>query len=355
LADLGSKRFKVEKLILMKGTITGSILAATAFLALGAQVQAATLDDVMTAGELRCGVGDGLSGFSQRDSVGNWSGFDVDICRAVAAAVLGDSNAVEFVPLSAAARFTALLSSEIDLLARNTVWTATREVSLGLNFIAPIFHDGQGFLVKKETSINRLSQLDGSTICIHPGSSAELNLADYFRSSGMSYKSVTFDTFEASIRGFNSNRCNVLTHQISKLAGLRTRLGAPESAQLLSKTISNEPLGPVVRQGDVEWFNVVRWVLFGQINAEEYDITSNNIDSMLASENLSVQRILGSNGNMAEILSLRDDFMVDVISQVGNYGEMFERNLGPDTPVGLQRGTNALWTDGGILYAPPFR
>jgi general L-amino acid transport system substrate-binding protein len=339
----------------MKKIIIALIFLGMGLITFGAQAQAATLNDVMSAGELRCGVRDGLPGFSQEDSAGNWSGFDVDICRAVAAAVLGDSTAVKFVPLSAAAQFTALLSSEIDLLARNTVWTATRDVSLGLNFIAPIFHDGQGFLVKKEANVDRPSQLDGATFCIHPGSSAELNLTDFFRSNSMSYKSVTFDTFEASVRGFDSNLCNVLTHQISQLAGLRTRLSDPESAVLLQKTISNEPLGPVVRQNDDEWFNVVKWVLFGQINAEQHNITSNNIESMLESDKWSVQRIVGSNGNMAEILGLSNDFMVDVVSQVGNYGEMFERNLGPDTPVGLQRGINALWTDSGILYAPPFR
>ena len=339
----------------MKKTIVSSVLAASGFLALGAQAQAATLDDVMSAGELRCGVSNGLPGFSQPDSDGNWTGLDVDTCRAVAAAVLGDSTAVEFVPLTAAERFTALQSGEIDVLSRNTTWTTTRDASLGLNFTGTNYYDGQGFLVKTALGIDSASQLDGAAVCTQAGTTTELNLADYFRANDMQYEAVVFDTSEASAQGFDNNRCDVLTSDTSQLAALRTQLSDPSSAVVLPDIISKEPLGPVVRQGDDEWFNVVKWVLFGQINAEEYGINSGNVDSMLESDNPSVQRIVGSDGNMGEILGLSDDFMVDVISQVGNYAEMFERNVGPNTPIGLQRGTNALWTDGGILYAPPFR
>ncbi len=339
----------------MKKTIVSSVLAAAGLMALGAQAQAATLDDVKSAGELRCGVSNGLPGFSQPDSSGNWTGLDVDTCRAVAAAVLGDSTAVEFIPLTAAERFTALQSGEIDMLSRNTTWTTTRDASLGLNFTGTNYYDGQGFLVKTALGIDSALQLDGAAVCTQAGTTTELNLADYFRANDMSYEAVVFDTSEASAQGFDNNRCDVLTSDTSQLAALRTQLSDPSSAEVLPDIISKEPLGPVVRQGDDEWFNVVKWVLFGQINAEEYGITSSNVDSMLSSDNPSVQRIVGTDGNMGEILGLDDDFMVDVVSQVGNYEEMFERNVGPNTPIGLQRGTNALWTDGGILYAPPFR
>lgn len=339
----------------MKKTIVSSVLAAAGLLTLGAQAQAATLDDVRSAGELRCGVSNGLPGFSQPDSSGNWTGLDVDTCRAVAAAVLGDSGAVEFIPLTAAERFTALQSGEIDMLSRNTTWTTTRDASLGLNFTGTNYYDGQGFLVKTALGIDSALELDGAAVCTQAGTTTELNLADYFRANDMSYEAVVFDTSEASAQGFDNNRCDVLTSDTSQLAALRTQLSDPSSAEVLPDIISKEPLGPVVRQGDDEWFNVVKWVLFGQINAEEYGITSSNVDSMLSSDNPSVQRIVGTDGNMGEILGLSDDFMVDVVSQVGNYEEMFERNVGPNTPIGLQRGTNALWTDGGILYAPPFR
>jgi len=224
-----------------------------------------------------------------------------------------------------------------------------------LNFIGTTYYDGQGLLVKAVLGIDSALQLDGAAVCTQAGTTTELNLADYFRANDMSYEAVVFDTSEASAQGFDNNRCDVLTSDTSQLAALRTQLSDPSSAEVLPDIISKEPLGPVVRQGDDEWFNVVKWVLFGQINAEEYGITSSNVDSMLSSDNPSVQRIVGTDGNMGEILGLDDDFMVDVVSQVGNYEEMFERNVGPNTPIGLQRGTNALWTDGGILYAPPFR
>lgn len=339
----------------MKKTIMTVGLAATGMLAIGAQAQASTLDDVVSAGELRCGVSTGLPGFSQPDSSGNWAGIDVDTCRAVAAAVLGDADAVEFVPLTAAERFTALQSGEIDMLSRNTTWTTTRDASLGLNFTGTNYYDGQGFLIDEELGIDSATQLDGAAVCVQAGTTTELNLADYFRASGMEFEAVVVDSSSASAQAFDNNRCDVLTSDTSQLAALRTELNDPDSAVILPEVISKEPLGPVVRQGDDAWFNVVKWVLFGQINAEEYGISSDNVDEMLESNNPNVMRILGTDGNMGEILGLDDDFMVDVISQVGNYGEMFERNVGPNTPIGLSRGVNALWTDGGILYAPPFR
>jgi general L-amino acid transport system substrate-binding protein len=330
-------------------------LAATGLLAFAGTTQAATLQDVQDAGELRCGVSNGLPGFSQPDSDGNWAGLDVDTCRAIAAAVLGDADAVEFIPLTAAERFTALQSGEIDVLSRNTTWTTTRDASLGLNFTGTNYYDGQGFLIKTALGVDSAYDLDGAAVCTQAGTTTELNLADFFRANDMEYEAVVFDTSEASAQGFDNNRCDVLTSDTSQLAALKTQLTEPDSAEILPEIISKEPLGPVVRQGDDEWFNVVKWVLFGQINAEEYGITSDNVEEMESSDNPSVQRIVGTSGNMGEILGLDDDFMVDVISQVGNYGEMFERNVGPDTPLGLSRGNNALWTEGGILYAPPFR
>jgi len=339
----------------MKKTMISMGLAATGLLAFAGTTQAATLQDVQDAGELRCGVSNGLPGFSQPDSDGNWAGLDVDTCRAIAAAVLGDADAVEFIPLTAAERFTALQSGEIDVLSRNTTWTTTRDASLGLNFTGTNYYDGQGFLIKTALGVDSAYDLDGAAVCTQAGTTTELNLADFFRANDMEYEAVVFDTSEASAQGFDNNRCDVLTSDTSQLAALKTQLTEPDSAEILPEIISKEPLGPVVRQGDDEWFNVVKWVLFGQINAEEYGITSDNVEKMESSDNPSVQRIVGTSGNMGEILGLDDDFMVDVISQVGNYGEMFERNVGPDTPLGLSRGNNALWTEGGILYAPPFR
>ncbi|AGY92163.1 hypothetical protein SPICUR_05950 [Spiribacter curvatus] len=339
----------------MKKTIMTMGLAATGLLAFAGSAQAATLEEVRDAGEMRCGVSNGLPGFSQPDSSGNWSGIDVDTCRAVAAAVLGDADAVEFIPLTAAERFTALQSGEIDMLSRNTTWTTTRDASLGLNFTGTNYYDGQGFLIKTALGVDSAYDLDGAAVCTQAGTTTELNLADFFRANDMEYDAIVFDTSEASAQGFDNNRCDVLTSDTSQLAALKTQLSDPESAEILPEIISKEPLGPVVRQGDDEWFNVVKWVLFGQINAEEYGITADNVDEMMDSDNPSVQRILGESSNMGEILGLDDDFMVEVITQVGNYGEMFERNVGPDTPLGLNRGNNELWTEGGILYAPPFR
>jgi len=241
------------------------------------------------------------------------------------------------------------------MLSRNTTWTTTRDASLGLNFTGTNYYDGQGFLIDEELGIDSATQLDGAAVCVQAGTTTELNLADYFRASGMEFEAVVVDTSEASVQAFDNNRCDVLTSDTSQLAALRTQLSNPDGAVILPEVISKEPLGPVVRQGDDAWFNVVKWVLFGQINAEEYGISSENVDEMLESSNPNVMRIVGTDGNMGEILGLDDDFMVDVISQVGNYGEMFERNVGPNTPIGLSRGVNALWSDGGILYAPPFR
>lgn len=316
---------------------------------------ATTLENVKEKGHVQCGVTTGLPGFSQPDEKGTWTGIDVDTCRAMAAAIFGDAGAVEFTPLTAKERFTALQSGEIDVLSRNTTWTLTRDVSLGLNFAGVNYYDGQGFLVKKDIGVNDATELDGATVCIQAGTTTELNLADYFRAKGMEFKPIVFDTSEQTVQGFAAGRCDVLTSDRSQLAALRSKLSDPSSAKILPNTISKEPLGPVVRQGDDQWFNIVKWVLSVQINAEELGITSANAEDMLKSDNPSVQRLLGKDGDMGAKLGLPADFGYNVVSLVGNYGEIYDRNVGPDTPLGLDRGINALWTDGGILYAPPVR
>jgi general L-amino acid transport system substrate-binding protein len=316
---------------------------------------ATTLESVKEKGHLQCGVTSGLPGFSQPDSEGNWTGIDVDTCRAVAAAIFGDAQAVEFTPLTAKERFTALQSGEIDMLSRNTTWTLTRDASLGLNFAGVNYYDGQGFLIKKELGVSDATELSGVTVCIQAGTTTELNLSDYFRAKGMEFQPIVFDTSEQTVQGFAAGRCDVLTSDRSQLAALRSKLQDPSSAEILPNTISKEPLGPVVRQGDDQWFNIVKWVLFSQINAEELGITSDNVDKMLKSDNPNVQRLLGTDGDMGAKLGLPADYGYKIVKQVGNYGEMYNRNVGPDTPLGLSRGINDLWTEGGIMYAPPVR
>ena len=335
------------------------LLASASLLSLmvvaGTASAAGTLDTVKNRGKLICGVSTGLPGFSQPDNKGVWTGIDVDTCRAIAAAVFGSGKKVEFVPLTAKERFTALQSGEIDVLVRNTTWTLTRDVSLGLNFTGTNYYDGQGFLVSKGLGVDSALQLDGATVCIQAGTTTELNLADYFRKHDMEYDALVFDSSDQTVQGFASNRCDILTSDRSQLAALRTKLDDPSSAVILPETISKEPLGPVVRQGDDEWFNVVKWVLFAMVNAEELGINSKNVEQELKSDNPATQRLLGTSGDMGEKLHLSADFGYNIIKEVGNYAEMFNRNVGPDTAIGLDRGVNALWTDGGVMYAPPLR
>ncbi|WP_299441602.1 amino acid ABC transporter substrate-binding protein [uncultured Rhodospira sp.] len=337
--------------------IASALVAGVATIGLTATAAVAdeTLDAVKERGELVCGVSTGLPGFSNPDEDGNWTGIDVDVCRAVAAAVLGDADAVKFIPLTAKERFTALQSGEIDVLSRNTTWTLTRDSSLGLNFTGTNYYDGQGFLVKKDLGVSSATELDGASVCIQSGTTTELNLADYFRFQGMEYSPVVFDTSDQTVQGFASGRCDVLTSDQSQLYALRTKLDDPDSAMVLPEVISKEPLGPVVRQGDDQWFNIVKWSLFAQINAEELGVTSDNIEEMKGSDNPSIKRLVGTEGDMGEKLGLTADWAANIIAQVGNYGEMFERNVGEDTPLQISRGLNALWTDGGIQYAPPIR
>ena len=314
-----------------------------------------TLETVKQRGHVLCGVSDGLPGFSAPDERANWTGIDVDTCRGVAAAVFGDPTKVEFRSLNARERFTALQSGEVDMLSRNTTWTLTRDASLGLNFTGVNYYDGQGFMVRASLGVTSPKELDGATVCIQAGTTTELNLADYFRANGMSYDALVFDTSDQTIQGFAANRCDVLTSDISQLAALRSKLDDPSSAVLLEELISKEPLGPVVRQGDDQWFNVVKWSLFAKINAEELGVTSANVEEMKSSDNPEIQRLLGTAGDFGQHLGLSADWAYNVIKGVGNYGEMFDRNVGPDTPLGLPRGMNNLWNKGGILYAPPVR
>ncbi len=339
-----------------KLTLIASVIAAsTAFIANTASAADSTLDKVTKQGYLSCGVSTGLPGFSNPNAKGDWEGIDVEFCQAVAAAVLGDKTKVKYVPLTAKERFTALQSGEIDVLSRNTTWTMQRDAALGLNFVGVNYYDGQGFMVKKDLGISSAKELDGASVCVQSGTTTELNLADYFRNNGMSYKPVVFDTSAQTSKGFDSGRCDVLTTDQSGLYALRLNLENPDSAVVLPEIISKEPLGPVVRQGDDQWFNIAKWTLFTMVNAEEYGITSKNADEMLKSKDPNVTRILGVDGPKGEGLGLRDDWGYQVVKQVGNYAESFERTVGKGSPLQISRGANALWNNGGFMYAPPIR
>ena len=332
-----------------------SIIATGLALGLSMGAQAGTLEDVQKRGTVSCGVTTGLAGFSQKDENGKWSGIDVDVCRSVAAAVLGDASKVQYKPLTAKERFTALQSGEIDVLSRNTTWTLTRDVSLGLNFAGVNYYDGQGFMVTKVLGVKSALELDGAAVCIQAGTTSELNLADYFRANGMEYKAVTFDTSDQTRVGFESGRCDVLTSDQSQLYALRIGLQNPASAMVLPEVISKEPLGPVVRQGDDAWFNVVRWSLMAMIEAEFLGVDSASADKAKAEGNPSQKRLLGSEGDSGSKLGVSNEWAYNIVKQVGNYGESFERNVGKDSPLQISRGLNAQWNQGGILYSSPVR
>jgi general L-amino acid transport system substrate-binding protein len=304
---------------------------------------------------LNCGGNGTLAGFGLPDAQGNWSGLDVDFCRAIAAAVLNDPKKVKFVPLSAKDRFTALQSGEVDVLARNTTWTSSRDTSLGLNFTGVNYYDGQGFMVRKALKVNSALELNGASICVQQGTTTELNLADYFRSHNMQMKSVTFATANEAVKAYDAGRCDSYTTDASALYGERLRLANPNDHIILPEIISKEPLGPAVRHGDDQWFDIVKWTLFAMLNAEELNINSKNVDEMLKSDNPEIKRLLGTEGNFGEQLGLTKDWVVRIVKQVGNYGESFERNVGQGSPLKIDRGLNRLWTKGGIQYAPPVR
>lgn len=330
-------------------------MATAGMMMVGSAHAGATFDAVKKKGFVQCGVTTGLAGFSAPDEKGNWTGIDVDTCRAVAAAMFGDAKKVKFTPLNAKERFTALQSGEIDMLSRNTTWTYTRDTSLGLNFAGVNYYDGQGFMVSKKLGVKSALELSGAAICIQAGTTTELNLADYFRANKMEYTAITYDTSEETIKGFEAGRCDVLTSDQSQLYALRIKLPDPSSAIVLPEVISKEPLGPVVRQGDDEWFNLVRWSLFAQLNAEELGVTSTNIDEKAKGTDPNVKRLLGGEGVSGSFLGVDDKWAYHIIKEVGNYGEMFERNVGQGSPLKISRGLNALWNKGGIQYAPPVR
>jgi general L-amino acid transport system substrate-binding protein len=335
--------------------LAGGAVVALAALAVEAQA-GPTLDAVRDRGEIRCGVSTGLAGFSLPDAQGNWTGLDVDYCRALAAAIFGDSDAVEFVPLTAQQRFTALQSGEVDILSRNTTWTLTRDASLGLHFAGVTFFDGQGFMVPADLGVQSALELDGAEVCVQPGTTTELNLADYFRANNMEFTGVVIEGFEQSLETFFAGRCQVYTTDKSGLAAIIANDAPdPDAYIILPETISKEPLGPVVRRGDDEFFAIAKWVVYGLIEAEEAGINSTNVDEMMESDNPTVQRLLGASDAMGDMLGLDADWGKNMIEQVGNYGEIFDRNVGPETPLRLERGQNDLWTRGGLMYAMPVR
>ena len=330
---------------------------AVALLAtLGTAKAGETVEAVKAKGFIQCGVSTGLAGFSNPDDEGNWSGIDVDVCRAVAAAMFGDASKVKFTPLTAKERFTALQSGEVDVLSRNTTWTLTRDTALGLDFTGVTYYDGQGFMVPKSLGVKSALELDGASVCVTTGTTTELNLADYFRANGMSYTPVVFERADELRAAYEQGRCDVWTTDQSGLYAQRIGLSNPDDHIVLPEVISKEPLGPVVRHGDNEWGDIVRWTLYAMLEAEENGVTSENVDDLKAnSTNPVVRRLLGVEGEMGKNLGLPKDFGYQIIKQIGNYGEMFERNIGQGSPLKIARGLNAQWKDGGLQYAMPFR
>jgi general L-amino acid transport system substrate-binding protein len=312
-----------------------------------------TLEAVQKKGFVQCGVNTGLAGFSQPDSRGVWKGIDVDLCRAVAAAVFGDAAKVRYTPLTAQQRFTALQSGEVDILSRNTTWTITRDTSLGLNFVGVNYYDGQGFMVPAKLKVKSAKQLNGATVCVQPGTTTELNLSDYFRANRMSFKPVVIEKLEEVMNAYIAGRCDVFTTDHSGLIALRaTRMPKPDEHVILPEIISKEPLGPVVRHGDDRWFDVVKWSFYAMVEAEELGLSSKNISDQDKSTNPSVQRFVGATGDIGKMLGLDNRWASNIIKQVGNYAESFDANL---KPLGFERGLNRLWNQGGLMYVPPIR
>jgi len=333
-------------------------LVLTLALAAGLSAHSATAQTLKTVkdrGMLSCGVSQGLPGFSSPDDKGNWTGIDVDICRAIAAVVFNDPSKVKFVPLSAKDRFTALQSGEIDVLSRNTTWTLSRDTTLGANFTGVTYYDGQGFLVKKSLKVNSALELNSASVCVQTGTTNEQNLADYFKGNNMKYEVIAFGTADETVKAYESGRCDVFTSDVSQLYAERLKLSAPADHVVLPEVISKEPLGPMVRHGDDQWFDLVKWVLFAMVDAEELGITQKNIDEMVKSDKPELKRAFGTDGNLGEQLGLTKDWVIRIVKAVGNYGESFDRNVGPSSKLGIARGLNNLWNKGGIQYAPPIR
>ena len=334
------------------------IIALGAAIVLALSSQAATaqaLKTVKDRGSLICGVSQGLPGFSLPDDKGNWTGLDVDFCRAIAAAIFNDPSKVKFTPLSAKDRFEPLKSGEIDVLSRNTTWTLSRDTSLGANFTGVTYYDGQGFLVKKSLKANSALELNSASICVSTGTTTEQNLADYFKGNNMKYEEIAFGTADETVKAYESGRCDVFTSDVSQLYAERLKLAEPADHVVLPEVISKEPLGPMVRHGDDQWFDIVKWTLFAMINSEELGVTQKNVDDMAKSEKPELKRAFGTDGNLGEQLGLTKNWLSRIVKAVGNYGESFERNVGAGSRLGIARGLNQLWNKGGIQYAPPIR
>jgi general L-amino acid transport system substrate-binding protein len=338
----------------MKSVVIRIALAATLSVVASA-ASAQTLNTVKSRGMLNCGSNGTLPGFGLPDSQGRWTGLDVDFCKALAAAIFNDPNKVKFLPLTAKDRFTALQSGEVDVLARNTTWTSSRDTSLGMNFTGVNYYDGQGFMVRKALKVNSALELNDAAVCVQQGTTTELNLADYFRANKMKLKTVTFATSTEAVKAYDAGRCDAYTTDASGLAGERFRLANANDHIILPEIISKEPLGPVVRHGDDQWFDIVKWTHFAMVTAEELGVTKANVDEQMKSDNPDVKRLLGSEGNQGEALGLTADWAVRIIKHVGNYGESFERNVGQGSQLKIGRGLNALWSKGGLQFAPPVR
>ena len=340
---------------LAKPSISAVFLAA-ALAAAPAAHAGKTLDTIKSRGQLVCGVNTGLAGFSAADSQGKWTGLDVDVCRAIAAAILNDGEKVKYVPLTAQQRFTALQSGEIDILSRNTTWTLTRDASLGLHFTGTTYYDGQGFMVPVKAKLKSAKGLKNATVCVQSGTTTEKNLTDFSRTNKLNIKPIVFEKQEAATGAYFSGRCVAFTTDASGLASIRNKDAKdPKEHVILPELISKEPLGPAVRRGDDEFYAIAKWVVFGLIEAEEYGITQANVDEMKSSQDPVVMRILGTSEDTGKLLGLDKDWMARAIKTTGNYGEIFERNVGPKSPLGIPRGLNNLWNKGGIMYAPPVR
>jgi general L-amino acid transport system substrate-binding protein len=337
----------------MKRAFLTALLLASA--AMAAPATADTLDIVKQRGSLICGVSQGVPGFSSPDDQGKWSGFDIDFCRAVSAAVFGDADKVSYVPLSTKERFTALQSGTVDVLSRQSTWTLSRDASLGIHFVGTAYYDGQGFMVRKNLNVASALKLSGATVCAEQGTTTEQNVADYFTANKLKYEAVVIDSADGIIKAFDSGRCDVYTTDASALYAQRLKLTDPTAYMVLPEIISKEPLGPAVRQGDDKWFNIVRWTLFSLIEAEEEGINQGNADASRQSPNPTVRRFLGVDGDNGQRLGLDPAFAYNIVAKVGNYGEIFERNLGQSSELKIARGINALWNAGGLMYASPAR
>ncbi|MBN9062899.1 MAG: amino acid ABC transporter substrate-binding protein [Rhizobiales bacterium 65-9] len=339
----------------MKRYLIGASLALSAAIAAGPAFAQATLSQVKARGQLACGSNTGLAGFGVPDDKGNWTGLDVEYCRAIAAAIFDDPTKVKFTPLSAKDRFTALQSGEVDVLVRNTTWTMSRDTQLGLNFGPINYYDGQGFLVRKKLNVSSALELSGASVCVQQGTTTELNLADYFRANKMKYESVVFATSDETVKAYDSGRCDAFTTDASGLYAERLKLTNPADHIVLPEIISKEPLGPAVRHGDDQWFDIVKWVHYAMVGAEEFGVTKANVDQMLKSDNPEIKRLLGAEGKFGETIGLTNDWAYRIIKHIGNYGESFERNVGAGSPLKIARGLNGQWTKGGLQYAIPIR